>query len=298
MPIFDRRALIVAGPDRKSWLNGLTTCDVAQLPPDAAIYGLAIQKNGRIVSDLYLFEAEPTLLAFVPSSVAEGLAKALDAYLIMEDATVAVGEFALFAVLGPGAYVIAQAARKASSRLIARSYDGWGVPAVLVAAPDARAGETESLLRQAVAAGGGQVGTAEEWGQLRAHGSIPEFGIDFDGSMYPQEAGLATRAVSFSKGCYLGQEVVCMLEMRGQVRRKLVVISYEGEPLPPNSKVLSTAGEPAGETKGAVVDGLQPGRSLAFAMLKRVLAEAGTELVVAAGDGASRVARVVERTWP
>jgi folate-binding protein YgfZ len=236
------------------------------------------------------------LLAFVPSQVAEALARALDAYLIMEDATVTIGSAALFAVLGPSAYEIAQVARRASPQLIVRRYDGWGVPAVLIAAPSAAASGTEALLRDGVTDAGGTVGTAEEWAQLRTRGFIAEFGVDFDGSMYPQEAGLEARAVSFTKGCYLGQEVVCMLEMRGQVRRKLILISYDGEPLPPNSQVLSTAGDVAGETKSAVA--IAPGQSLGFAMVKRALTEAGRTLVVAGADGASRVARVVERTWP
>jgi folate-binding protein YgfZ len=211
----------------------------------------------------------------------------------MEDAAVRLGDTELCAVLGPNAARVARVASKADPKLIVKSYDGWGVPGVLILAP-----ESDLALREAAGLLAVHRGTEGEWLQLRTHGSIPEFGLDFDGTMYPQEAGLEKRAVSFAKGCYLGQEVVCMLEMRGQVRRKLVVISYEGEPLPPNSKVLSKAGEPAGETKSAVVDGLQPGRSLGFAMVKRALADAASELVVADASGASRVARVVERTWP
>jgi folate-binding protein YgfZ len=46
---------------------------------------------------------------------------------------------------------------------------------------------------------------------------VPRFGVDFDDTTYPQEASLEKTAVSFDKGCYLGQEVVCMLEMRGHV---------------------------------------------------------------------------------
>ena len=60
-------------------------------------------------------------------------------------------------------------------------------------------------------------------------------------SNYPQEAGLERRAVSFDKGCYLGQEVVCMLEMRGRVKRKLVSLEIASGDAPPKGASVSDA---------------------------------------------------------
>ncbi len=279
-----------------TWLNGLVTCDVVTMARERVTYGLAVQKNGRIVSDMFVIATDDKLLVFVPSSVADSLCASLDAYLIMEDATIRVGDYALFGALGPRTASLPSVGD--DMKWHSRGYDGFGVPALLVAAPKAVANEAKAYLRDAVLGEGGATGTVEEWAQLRAHGFIPEFSLDFDASMYPQEAGLETRAVSFTKGCYLGQEVVCMLEMRGQVRRKLVMLSYEGEPLPAKTAVVAKSGDSAGETKSAAVSLLENGRSLGFAMVKRTLADVGSELVIASGDGSSRVARVVERTWP
>src|SRR5262249_30258701 len=75
------------------------------------------------------------------------------------------------------------------------------------------------------APGEGAVGDESAWEALRIEQGVPRFRHDFDESTYPQEASLEKRAVSFDKGCYLGQEVVCMLELRGQVKRKLVPVT-------------------------------------------------------------------------
>ena len=93
--------------------------------------------------------------------------------------------------------------------------------------PDSRAADSRrgSVVRRLT---GGVVGDAEGWEALRLERGVPRFGPDFDDKTYPQEASLEKAAVSFDKGCYLGQEVVCMLEMRGHVKRKLVSIVLDG----------------------------------------------------------------------
>jgi folate-binding protein YgfZ len=79
---------------------------------------------------------------------------------------------------------------------------------------------------------------------------VPQWGVDFGPENYVQEADITKRAVSFNKGCYCGQEVVCRLEMRGHVRRQLVGLRVPGEPVP--------RGTPFGE--GAVVTSSAPSR--------------------------------------
>ena len=105
--------------------------------------------------------------------------------------------------------------------------------------------------RGAVAAAGGVVGDAAGWEALRLERGVPRFGVDFDDKMYPQEAALEKAAVSFDKGCYLGQEVVCMLEMRGHVKRKLasVVVDDDG----PTGDGLPARGAPVTDEAGATV---------------------------------------------
>lgn len=119
---------------------------------------------------------------------------------------------------------------------------------------------------------------------------MPRFGLDFDLTTYPQEAGLEKRAVAFDKGCYLGQEVVCMLELRGHVKRKLVSLAVEAAAAPKHGdEVRDAAGEKIGEVTSASVSPTLG--VLAIAMVKAAHAEAGTELRI--GDAKAKVRSAV-----
>ena len=107
---------------------------------------------------------------------------------------------------------------------------------------------------------------------------------------YPQEASLENVAVSFDKGCYLGQEVVCMLQMRGHVKRKLAAIVIESDAPPDRgTAVTDEAGASVGEITSAAASPTL-GKAVALAMIKRALAKPGQHVVV----GGAR-AEVVDR---
>jgi folate-binding protein YgfZ len=139
-----------------------------------------------------------------------------------------------------------------------------------------------------------------EWERFRRERGVPSFGTDFGEATYPQEAGLERHAVSFSKGCYLGQEVVCMLEMRGQVKRKLVQLTFEdGEG---DAALSSTQASAIGrgakvyvEATGDAVLGEVTSAPIAaapigFAMVKRQAAEPGTRVWVECSGQAEPIA--------
>jgi folate-binding protein YgfZ len=129
-------------------------------------------------------------------------------------------------------------------------------------------------------AGAALVGDEDGWEALRLENGVPRFGKDFDAKTYPQEASLEQRAVSFTKGCYLGQEVVCMLEMRGHVKRKLAPLVLETNAVPDRgAKVTTDQGEEVGEVTSAAFSPSRA-RAVALAMVKRASAEAGTVLRV------------------
>jgi folate-binding protein YgfZ len=132
----------------------------------------------------------------------------------------------------------------------------------------------------ALAAVGGMLGDDRAWEALRLDRRVPAFGADFDATTYPQEAGLEKRAVSFSKGCYLGQEVVFMLEKRGHVKRFLVTLRVASD-LPParGASVLDANREEVGTvTSAAIVP--SAGGPVAMAMVKRAKADPGALLEV------------------
>jgi folate-binding protein YgfZ len=106
---------------------------------------------------------------------------------------------------------------------------------------------------------------------------LPRFGVDFGEKNYPQEAALEKIAVSFSKGCYLGQEVVCRLEMRGHVIKKIVPVRIAGDPPAHGAEVRSADGKVQGTVSSAVP---KDGGAVGLAMVRIDFAEPGTKLDV------------------
>ncbi|HSO38903.1 MAG TPA: glycine cleavage T C-terminal barrel domain-containing protein [Labilithrix sp.] len=285
VPAPDRAAILVTGKDRVTWLNGLVTCELAKLGPREGAYGLLVEKKGRIQTDLFVVPSasgEPTLALAVPASLRETLLATLDHYLIMEDAELALSDLAFVVAHGP------RAAELLSLAPFAGSVDLLGSGGVVLGAPASDKAALEARVAEAVARLGGVVADDATWEQVRIEHGLPRFGTEFDATHYPQEASLEKLAVSFSKGCYLGQEVVYMLQERGHVKRKLVSLDLDDAGAVPlaGAVVTTPAGEAIGEIRSAVTSAAS-GKPVAIAMVKWAFAKAGTELRVA--DHAARV---------
>ena len=293
LPHADLATLVVTGSDRLSWLNGLLTCDLLKRSPRDAVYGLAVARNGRVISDVVVVvddEAKRVLMA-VPRDAAEGLRAHLDHYLVMEDAEVAPadrGVFVSWAVHGPDSLAVLNAAYAVGGAGGIVDRTGLGGAFVLGPVEDSEA--MRSGIERTVGTVSGVVGDEAGWESLRLERAVPRFGVDFDDKTYPQEASLEKTAVRFDKGCYLGQEVVCMLQMRGHVKRKLVsLVLAAGEPPQPGATVTDELGAAVGEVTSAARSPTLD-RSVAFASVKRAYAEAGRRVLVAGAP-----ADVVER---
>jgi folate-binding protein YgfZ len=289
VPRPDLATLVITGKDRITWLNGLLTCDLVNRAPDAAVYGLVVGRNGRVLADATIVLDEESSRAFVatPMEVVEGTRTHFDHYLVMEDAevTYASNAFHVWALHGPRSQEALVAARSAGA--IGGMIDWTGLGGALLLVPTTVEGAVREEL-QSVA----QVGDASGWEALRLERAVPMFGIDFNEKTYPQEAGLEKAAVSFQKGCYLGQEVVCMLEMRGHVKRRLVplVLAAECEQPPPGGTVvMSEEGTPVGEVTSAAGSPTLD-RVVALAMVKRAVAQTGKQVRIL-----GTTAEVVER---
>jgi folate-binding protein YgfZ len=290
----DRSAILVTGKDRVSWLNGLVTCELAKLGPREAAYGLLVEKKGRIQTDLFVVPsvagpetgapgALPTTLALaVPSSLREGLLATLDHYLIMEDAEIVASDMTFVLAHGP------RAAELIGLAPFAGTMNLLGTGGVVLGALLAEKEALEARIAEAAAGLGGVVADEAVWEQVRIEHGLPRFGAEVDATLYPQEASLEKLAVSFSKGCYLGQEVVYMLQERGHVKRKLVSLDLDaaGDAPAAGTPVTTPAGEAVGDVRSAVT-GPSSGKPAAIAMVKWAFAKPGTELRVA--DLAARV---------
>jgi folate-binding protein YgfZ len=111
---------------------------------------------------------------------------------------------------------------------------------------------------------------------------VPIHGVDIDEQRSPHEASLDRRAVSWTKGCYLGQEAVCMQDMRGKVKRRLVSVLVSSPEVPAAGTPVTTPdGSKVGETRSAASSGVWGG-PVAIALLSAEAAVVGTTLRVGA----------------
>jgi folate-binding protein YgfZ len=264
-----RETLLVRGPDRKTWLDGLVTCDVADLTPGLARYGLLLTKQGKIVTDLFLIDDGAQLFVGVAPGHQLEVQQLLDRYLVMEDAELELP----------------------SGAVTWRLFEAGSSPAAALARGGLKLGPAafEALVSaEPSAADGGN--SAELSALLAAHG-LGVFGVDFDSRQNPHEASLDRIAVSWTKGCYLGQEVVCMQDMRGKVKRRLVPIRLARETaLDPEEPVrLGAEGERVGRITSSAL--AETGLVVAFASVQTPHFEGGAELTVAGSP-----AEFVERT--
>jgi hypothetical protein len=277
----------VTGPDRATWLNGLLTCDVAQATQERSVWGLLLSKQGKIQADLILAEAGDELIVGVRGGDAEQVLSTLDRYLVMEDAEIsAVTEptrwVALLADEGPVeklARGVISMSRFLGQGFWSASFSGGGSEPR--ASLDSALGWVDSsdpaALEEALGNWGREL-SETEWETQRLAWGLPVFGVDFSTADNPHEASLERRTVDWQKGCYLGQEVVCMQDMRGKVKRRLMCLHFDGE----------APAIPAAEESLAVLDaaGLEVGRltssagRLAIASLKTPSYEQGTQLLV------------------
>jgi tRNA-modifying protein YgfZ len=269
--------IAVWGADRASWLNGLVTCDVALAKEGTFTYGLALAKVGRILSDLTIGSAGDRLLVGAPGDRVPLLREHFEKYLMMEDASLEDVSSKLAWVLARGAR-----ARELSCEAAAR-FGGWGGAVGTGAGQSGAmvvpvAAEAELLVYLA-AEPDVEVVSADAWDDLRVALGVPRFGIDFGEANYPHEARLEKTAVAWNKGCYLGQEVVCRLEMRGHVSKRLVAIRFEGGDRPSSGTEIHAAdGQVLGRVSSAIP-------SLALAIVPREHASAGSVLSVGGARG-------------
>lgn len=295
--------IVVKGADRATWLQGLLTNDVVALSPGSGCYAAWLTPQGRMITDARVLALHDRMLLDVPGPRADDLARRLDQLVIMEDVRVedVTSAIARLAVHGPragavvhkilseehGAQTIAGLAEHASSVLtlgpapeivVAGSRDA-GVQGFDLYVPRAQA----DALRVALEGAGAVPVDASTWDLLRLEAGRPVFGVDMDEETIPLEAGIESRAISFTKGCYVGQEVIVRVRDRGhgRVAKRLVGLALaEGSvatrPLSPGSR-LSVEGREVGRVTSA---GWSPAleRPIALGYVPRDLAEPGTRV--------------------
>jgi folate-binding protein YgfZ len=208
-PVEAPGVLRVTGKDRQDFLHRMCTQKVNGVAPGEAVHAAFLTAKGRVLAEgMVLVRAEDVLLVVHPRT-AEPLRVHLVKYVIMDEVEVedASAGWRLVAVLGPGA---ADLAGRRGPSALAFADPRRGAPAQDLLAPP----EEAEALRARLAAAGATPLEEGDLEVLRILGGAARFGVDVDEERLPMEAGLIATAVSFDKGCYLGQEVV----LRGTFR--------------------------------------------------------------------------------
>jgi len=289
--------LEVLGADRQRFLNAYLTCDVKGLAPGGGAYGFFTDKQGRIQADAVVLALEDRLRLELPQGRAPVVAEQLRKYVIADRVEVMPAKELLpLTLAGPGAEELLAAAGAPALPEAVWSHaratvfgtevtlvrqGRLGVPAFTLWTSSSLAPE----LAAAFAARGAVTASFDALEAVRVEAGIPRFGADFGPDNFPQETGI-DEAVSYTKGCYLGQEVVARIHYRGGVQRQLVGLDFGGDAPPARGAALRHDGRAAGAVGSALVSPAL-GRPIGLAIVHKRAAEPGTALEVEAGGSAA-----------
>jgi folate-binding protein YgfZ len=246
----------LSGPDRVRYLNAVVSNDIKSVGEAYGTRALLLNPQGHILAELEVYALAEKLLVRTHASVRERTFATLDKYIIMDDVTLEdlTDQLGSFAVEGPQAgTVVAQACGLAlegfsefanaelpidgvPSHLIRRSHFG-SIGAEIIAPREHLGLLWQSVHARVHAAHGASIGMTT-LNALRLEAGIPWFPDDFNDTVIPHEASLEATHVSFTKGCYTGQEIVERVRSRGHVNRRRVLLTFSGEAaLAPGTKL-------------------------------------------------------------
>jgi folate-binding protein YgfZ len=273
------------GPDRARYLNAILTNNIKELANGAGVISLLLNAQGRILAELETFAGADELFCVSYRMVREKLAEVLEKYIIMDDVTLSdeTEKFGTLAIEGPEAAAVVKeltgfdlgglaelgwaevnvAPQPGGSwesipcRLVKRSSGGvTGVEFIILR--EQLEPMWKALLTATGQHGGGPTGYRALSAQRLVQGT-PWFGYDFGEKQIPHEAGLEVSHISYTKGCYTGQEIVERVRSRGQVNRRRVELIFSGDSVPENGANLMGDDKPAGFVTRAAQSWFPPG---------------------------------------
>jgi tRNA-modifying protein YgfZ len=302
-----RGRIVVSGRDRASYLQGLLTNDVVALGAGQGCYAAYLTPQGRMITDLWVYELGDVMLLSLPAAVKDAVLAKLDQFIFSEDVQLGdVSEtFVGLVVVGPAsAAVVADVLGIDAATLSVLPEHGCtrvtaaGEPVVVLRVTDTgepgyellAARERTTSIEAALRNRGLAPVDPEAAEALRIEAGVPVFGRDMDEDTIPLEAGIEPRAISFTKGCYVGQEVIIRVLHRGhgRVARRLVGLSFADDRIDPPGTPLRVAGTDVGSITSSVVSPAL-GRGIALGYVKRDHATPGTRVETASGLGAEVV---------
>jgi folate-binding protein YgfZ len=286
-----RGKLLVSGPDAAEYLQGQLTNDVEALEVGDGQYAALLDRKGHMQSDMRVLRpaAEEIWVDTEPEPLAQ-VRRHLEMYSIGREVAVAdlSAERTILSLIGPRSVEIA-----GTAALPQNACETTSVAGVECIAAGTREGidliapaEEAERLREALLAGGAVAVSAEAAEILRIEAGVPRFGAEMGNETMPAEAGIVEDTVSFTKGCYIGQETVARLHYKGKPNRHLRGLQLSA-PAEPGASLLLGEKEVGRLGGTAISPALGP---IGMAIVRRE-AEPGAELAVGE-DGVT--ARVVD----
>ena len=308
-----RSRICLTGKDRASFLHGQVTNDVKRLRAGEGCYAALTTAKARMESDLNIYALQDELLLDFEPGLAKKISERLEKYIIAEDVQVVdvVSLYGLLSVQGPKAEGIVRAIGMSDElpgqafrsvkivnedlgEIYLMNQPRLGSLGFDLFVPVAGMGEIANSLVAAAKSSGGGLSGWQAFEVARIEAGMPRFGADMDETTLPLEAGLEHRAISFTKGCYIGQEVISRIRTYGHVNRNLcgLILPDDLSQLPSKGDKLFHGGKEVGYiTSAAFSPRLR--KNLALGYVRKEVNQIGTELVLRTGT-AEVVARVVE----
>jgi folate-binding protein YgfZ len=283
-----RAKVALTGGDRVRWLNGMISNNVRDLAPGHGVYSFLLNAQGRIQGDLYAFNRGESVLVDTERTQRDKVWELFDHYIIADDVEMAdiSDKTSALGLTGPESRAVLERAGIPVPELAYLQFADvqWKQVAVTVlrAGEEAKeswrvwiAPEHVNTLWDALLKAGAKPTGSPALNLFRIARGIPQFGQDIRDRDLPQETG-QTRALNFTKGCYLGQEIVERIRSRGAVHRQFTAFAVEG-PLPEAGSRIQADGKEVGEITSSAILPLPSGdRALALGYLRREAA--GKEL--------------------
>lgn len=296
----ERGRIVVAGPDRASYLQGLLTNDTAALAAGRGCYAAMLTPQGRMIADMRVYELGDLMLLTLARDVKDVVLTKLDQFLFSEN--VQLGDvtesFAQLAVVGPAAAATVSSLLDAVPQEVVAALPGHGnlratsqeQPVIVTKIADAGVAGfdlyVDASMREGVVAAlvarGARDASGDVAETLRVEGGVPRFGLDMDAETIPLEAGIESQAISFTKGCYVGQEVIIRVLHRGhgRVARRLVGLTFDpSASVPARGAVVRGGDREVGGVTSAVFSPVL-GRPIALGYVHRDFVEPGTAVTV------------------
>jgi folate-binding protein YgfZ len=279
--------LVLTGEDRVRFLHGMVTNDIEGLKPGQGCHAAMLTTKGKMLADLVVYADAEALMLVLDGGLRDKIKAVLDKHIIMDDVEVAdVTDTPELGVWGDDApAAIARATGLDAAALAALPhYHFLTKGAVRVARAPELGGVGFHLFGDVRVEGEPLDDAAFE--ERRIEAGTPRYGVDMGEDRLPIEAGISD-AVSFTKGCYLGQEVIARATNLGHINRRLVGLVLDGDaPAAPGAKLSSPTRAEAGWVTSSV-HSRRLGRPIALGYVHRTLWDPGTQLQLADGRTAT-----------